>query len=49
MFKETHTISYIKQVSHEWIKGNEEEIVYAQATKSLKVGPTDIQHGPGVL
>ncbi len=47
--KETHTISYIQLVSHEWIKGNEEEIAYAQATESLKVVPTDIQHGPEVL
>jgi len=49
MLKEAHTISYIQLVSHEWIKGNEEEIAYAQATKSLKVVPTDIQHGPEVL
>jgi len=49
MFKETHTISYIQQANHEWIEGNEEEIVYAQATKSLKVVPIDIQHGPKVL
>jgi len=35
--------------SHEWIEGDEEEIAYAQATKSLKVVPTDIQHGPEVL
>jgi hypothetical protein len=44
-----HTISYIQQASHEWIKGDEEEIAYAQATKSLKVVPNDIQHGPEVL
>jgi hypothetical protein len=49
MLKEAHTISYIQQVSHEWIEGNEEEIPYAQATKSLRVVPTDIQHGPEVL
>ncbi len=49
MFKETHTISYIQQASHEWIEGDEEEIVYAQATQSLKVVPTNIQHGPKVL
>jgi hypothetical protein len=49
MLKEAHTISYIQQTSHEWIEGNEEEIVYAQATESLKVVPTDIQHGPEVL
>jgi hypothetical protein len=29
MLKEAHTISYIQQVSHEWIKGDEEEIAYA--------------------
>jgi hypothetical protein len=49
MLKEAHTISYIQQASHEWIEGDEEEIVYAQATESLKVVPTDIQHGPEVL
>jgi hypothetical protein len=49
MLKESHTISYIQQVSHEWIEGDEEEIAYAQATKSLKVVPTDIQHKPKVL
>jgi hypothetical protein len=37
MFKEAHTISYIKQASHEWIKEDEEEIAYAQATESLRV------------
>jgi hypothetical protein len=45
MFKETHTISYIKQASHEWIEGDEEETAYAQATESLMVVPTGIQHG----
>jgi hypothetical protein len=49
MFKETHTISYIQQASHEWIEGDEEEIAYAQATKSLRAVPIDIQHGPQVL
>jgi hypothetical protein len=44
MLKETRTISYIQQVSHKWIEGNEEETAYAQATKSLRVVPTDIQH-----
>jgi hypothetical protein len=44
-----HTISYIQQASHEWIKGNEEEITYAQAVESLKVVPTNIQHRPEVL
>jgi hypothetical protein len=42
MFKEAHTISYIQQANHEWIEGDEEEIAYAQATKSLRVVPTDI-------
>jgi hypothetical protein len=42
MFKETHTISYIQQASHEWIEGDEKEIVYAQATECLRVVPTDI-------
>ncbi len=49
MFKEAHTISYIQQVSHEWIEGNEEEIAYAQAIENLKVVPTNIQHGPKLL
>jgi hypothetical protein len=49
MIKEAHTISYIQQASHEWIEGDEEETAYAQATESLKVVPTDIQHGPEVL
>ncbi len=49
MLKEAHTISYIQQISHEWIEGNEEETTYTQITKSLKVVPTDIQHGPEVL
>jgi hypothetical protein len=44
-----HTISYIKQASHEWIEGAEEETTYAQAPESLRVVPTDIQHGPKVL
>jgi len=34
MLKETHTISYIQQASHESIKGNEKETIYAQATES---------------
>ncbi len=45
MFMEAHTISYMQQVSHEWIEGDEEEIAYAQATESLRVVPIDIQHG----
>jgi hypothetical protein len=49
MLKETHTISHIQQVSHEWIEGDEEEIAYAQATENLRVVPIDIQHGPKVL
>jgi hypothetical protein len=49
MFKETHTISYIQQASHEWVKGNEEETTYAQAIESLRVVPINIQHGPEVL
>jgi hypothetical protein len=49
MFKETHTISYIQQTSHEWIKKDEEEITYTQVTKSLKVVPINIQHRPKVL
>jgi hypothetical protein len=28
MLKETHTISYIQQVNHEWIEGNKEETTY---------------------
>jgi hypothetical protein len=49
MLKEAHTIPYIQQASHEWIEGNEENTAYAQATESLKVVPTDIQHGLEVL
>jgi hypothetical protein len=49
MLKQTHTISYIQQASHESIEGNEEEIVYAQGIESLKVIRTDIQHKPEVL
>jgi hypothetical protein len=49
MLKETHTISYIQQASHEWIEGNEEERIYTQVIESLKVVPMDIQQGPEVL
>jgi len=49
MLKESHVISYIQQASHEWIEGDEEEIAYAQATKSLRVVPIDIQHRLDVL
>jgi len=49
MLKEAHTIFYIQQANHEWIKGDEEETTYTQATESLRVVPTDIQHGPEVL
>jgi hypothetical protein len=42
MLKEAHTISYIQQVSHGWIEGDEEETAYTQATKSLRVIPTYI-------
>jgi hypothetical protein len=49
MLKEAHTISYIQQVSHELIEGDEEETTYTQATKSLRVVPTNIQQGLKVL
>jgi hypothetical protein len=49
MLKEAHIISYIQQANHKWIEGDEEEKAYAQATESLRVVPTDIQHGPKVL
>jgi hypothetical protein len=49
MLKEAHTISYIQQANHKWIEGDEEETTYAQATKSLRVVPTDIQHELEVL
>jgi hypothetical protein len=49
MFKEARTISYIQQTSHKWIQGDEKEITYTQATESLRVVPTNIQHGPKVL
>ncbi len=47
--QEAHTISDIQQASHKWIEGDEEETTYAQATESLRVVPTDIQHRPEVL
>jgi hypothetical protein len=49
MLKEAHTISYIQQVSHKCIEGDEEETTYAQATESLRMVPIDIQHGLEVL
>jgi hypothetical protein len=49
MLKEAHTISYIQQANHEWIEGDEEEVVYAQATESLKVIPTNVQQELEVL
>jgi hypothetical protein len=49
MLKETHTISYIQQVNHEWIEVDEEETAYTQAIESLKVVLTNIQHGPEIL
>jgi hypothetical protein len=49
MLKETHTISYIQQANHAWIKGDEKETSYAQATENLRVVPIDIQHRPEVL
>jgi len=49
MLKEAHIISYIQQVNHKCIVGDEEETTYAQATESLKVVPIDIQHGLEVL
>jgi len=49
MFEEAHIISYIQQVSHEWIEGDEEETTYGQATESLRAIPIDVQHGPEVL
>jgi hypothetical protein len=49
MLKEAHTISYIQQVSHEWIEGDEEKTVYAQAIESLRVVPTYIQHRLEIL
>jgi hypothetical protein len=42
MLKEAHTISYIQQVNHKWIEGDEEDTAYAQATESLRVVPMDI-------
>jgi hypothetical protein len=49
LLKEAHTISYVQQANHEWIEGDEEKTTYAQAIKSLRVVPTNIQHGPEVL
>jgi hypothetical protein len=49
MLKVAHTISYIQQVSQEWIEGDEKETSYTQTIESLKVVSTNIQHGPKVL
>jgi hypothetical protein len=49
MLKESHTISYIQQASHEWIEGDEKEMTYTQAIESLNVVPIDIQHGRKIL
>ncbi len=49
MLKEARTISYIQQANREWIEGDEKEVAYVQATKSLKVVLTYIQHWPKVL
>jgi hypothetical protein len=49
MLKEAHTISYIQQANHEWIKGDEEETTYAQVIENLRVVLMDIQHEPEVL
>ncbi len=49
MLKEAHTISYIQQVNHKWIEGDEKKTTYAQATENLRVVPSDIQHEPEVL
>ncbi len=48
-FKEAHTIPCIQQANHEWIEGDEEEIVHTQATESSRVVPTNNQHGLEVL
>jgi hypothetical protein len=49
MLKEAHTILYIQQVIHEWIKGDEEETTYTQAIESLRVVPINIQRKLEVL
>jgi hypothetical protein len=49
MLRETRIISNIQQDSHKWIKGDEEETTYAQATESFRVVLIDIQHRPKVL
>jgi hypothetical protein len=49
MLKKTHTISNVQQANHNWIERDEKETPYAQATKSLRVVPTDIQHELEVL
>ncbi len=36
MLKEVHTISYIRQASHEWMEDDEEEVAYAQAVEILR-------------
>jgi hypothetical protein len=45
MLKEAHTIFYIWQTSHKWIKGDEEETTYTQATENLRVVPIYIPKG----
>jgi hypothetical protein len=42
MLKQTHTISYTQQASHEWLEGDDEETAYGQTTESSRVVLTDI-------
>ncbi len=49
MLKETRIIFYIQQASHQWIEGDEEDTTYAQTIESLRVMPTNIQHGVDLL
>ena len=49
MLKEVHTISYIRQASHEWIEEDDEEIAWAQAAASLRAVPTTFTHTSEVL
>jgi hypothetical protein len=49
MLKEVNTISYIKNLTQEWMEEDEEEIAYAAAAESLIAGPVDVTHSPEVL
>jgi hypothetical protein len=49
LYAQGSTHYFLYSTNHERIEGDEEEITYAQATESLRVVPTNIQHRPKVL